>query len=266
MLKEFVNDVILRNRPEHTIIEEYGAYFGSKQYEGTYSDANKVYKIKKNECVDNKVRSAKAFIEYIKEELKRRKNTTGLFATARIHMQGGNFRADCNYNEGCCLYERLHSEQFNTLEAYNGQVLDHEGFLIMLQKLKPSIEDFSELYKRCSKIRIVGRSEVNSTPIFDDSGEAESGYRCQYRLSDGTDEEAVLPADFYVSLPFVKAGERQYTYHVELLFFNTKSSEIAVKVQVTDWETNFEQAIIDEAADIKEALSEYTDLLVLADF
>ena len=58
----------------------------------------------------------------------------------------------------------------------------------------------------------------------------------------------------------------QYTYHVELLFFNTKSSEIAVKVQVTDWETNFEQAIIDEAADIKEALSEYADLLVLADF
>lgn len=47
MLKEFVNDVILRNRPEHTIIEEYGAYFGSKQYEGTYSDADKVYKIKK---------------------------------------------------------------------------------------------------------------------------------------------------------------------------------------------------------------------------
>ena len=49
MLKEFVNDVILRNRPEHTIIEEYGAYFGSKQYEGTYSDADKVYKIKKND-------------------------------------------------------------------------------------------------------------------------------------------------------------------------------------------------------------------------
>nr|DAJ76599.1 MAG TPA: hypothetical protein [Caudoviricetes sp.] len=30
MLKEFVNDVILRNRPEHTIIEEYGAYFDVK--------------------------------------------------------------------------------------------------------------------------------------------------------------------------------------------------------------------------------------------
>ena len=187
-------------------------------------------------------------------------------AASKLYVDMNSEEMFGNYNEGCCLYERLYSEQFNTLEAYNGQVLDHEGFLIMLQKLKPSIKDFSELYKRCSKIRIVGRSEVNSTPIFDDSGEAESGYRCQYRLSDGTDEEAVLPADFYVSLPFVKAGERQYTYHVELLFFNTKSSEIAVKVQVTDWETNFEQAIIDEAADIKEALSEYADLLVLADF
>lgn len=266
MIKEFIKDVILRNRPEHTDIKEYGVYFGSKQYEATYSDSDKTYKIKKNEYNNNKVRSAKAFIEYIKEELKRRDNKTGKFATARIHMQGGDFNADCNFNDGFCLYERLHSEQFNTLEHYNGKVLDHEEFLIMLQKLKPSIEYFSELYKRCSQIRIVGRSEVNSTPIFDESGEAESGYRCQYRLSDGTDEEALLPADFYVSLPFVKAGEREYTYHVELLFFNTKSNEIAVKIQVTDWETNFEEAIIDEAADIKEALSEYTELLILADF
>lgn len=266
MLKEFINDVILRNRPEHTPILTYTNYGGTVSQDGIYSDSAKEYGVRN--CCEPSItmKSAKAFCAFIKEELSRRNNPTGKYATARIHSGGGNFIADCDTNKGKAAYERLNSEQYKILEAYNGQVLDHEEFLIMLQKLKPSIVDFAALYKKCSKIRMIGRSELTSTPLFDENGEAESGYVCTYRLSDGTDEDATLPAKFEAIIPFVKAGERKYCYQVELLFFNTKSSSIAVKVQVTNWETVEEEAIIDEANDIKNILSENSDLLVLADF
>lgn len=266
MLKELVQDILLRQRPEHTEITEYGAYKEYRSKISTYNDAQKAYQVIDKNISNNSVRSWKAFCTYIKEELRRRNNSTGNFATVQINSKGGEFTADCNFNEGKCSYDRLHSELYNILSNYKDEVLDHEDFLLMLQKLKPGIKNFSELYKKCSKIRIVGRSEVNSTPIFNENGEAESGYICTYKMSDGTEEDMTLPAEFFVEIPFVKAGERKYSYHVELLFFNTKSSQIAVKVHVTDWETNEEQAIIDEANDIKQTLEEYPNLLVLADF
>ena len=266
MLKEFVQDVLLRNRPEHTEIIVYGNYNNTKSYNATYDDDDKCYQVRISSGETFSVNSSKAFIAYIQEELHRRNNSDGIYATARIHSDGGSFIADCNFNDGHCNYKRLHSEQYNILKSYNNQTLDHEQFLLMLQKLKPSIQGFPELYKHCQKIRAIGHSTLSSNPIFDENGEADSSYICTFKLSDGTDEDLTLPAEFFVTCPFVKAGERKYTYHVELLFFNTGSSKIAVKVQVTDWETVEEQAIIDEANNIKNALSEHDELLVLADF
>jgi len=266
MLEEFVQNVILRKRPELINVKTYGNYEGFEECEAVYQDAHKNYTIKKEVGNQSNVRSAKAFIAYIKEELSRRKNETGKFATAKITLAGGTFTADDNYNKGNCKYERLNSEQYNILESFNGQVLDHEGFLTMLQKLKPSIQDFATLYQRCSKIRIVGRSQMNSQPMFDDEGNAEASFICTYKLEDGTDEDLTLPANFTCIIPFAKAGEAKYEYLVELLFFNTKSNSIAIKVQVPEWETNEEQAVLDEADFVKKELSELDELLVLADF
>lgn len=266
MLKELVQDVIFRNRPEHITVKTYGNYEGFEKQEATYSDADKKYLTKTKQEGNNKVRSVKAFIAFIEEELERRENRSGKFATAKITLEGGKFTADDNYNRGVCSYERLHSEQYNILEYYNGKVLDHEEFLTMLQKLKPSILGFAELYQRCSKIRIVGRSQMASQPMFDDEGNAESSFVCTYKLEDGTDEDVSLPANFLCKIPFAKAGEQKYQYLVELLFFNTKSNSIAIKVQVPEWETNEEIAVIDEANFVKETLSNLNELLVLADF
>lgn len=266
MLEELVKNTILRNRPEHTEVKTYGNYEGFISQEATYSDKNKEYEISTEEGEMYEVHSAKAFIAYIKEELNRRENKTGKYSTAKITLQGGDFTADCNYNNGECEYKRLNSEQYNILKNYKDTVLDHEEFLTMLQKLKPSIAGFPELYQRCSKIRIVGRSQMNSQPMFDDEGNAEASFICTYKLEDGTDEDVSLPANFLCSIPFAKAGEKKYDYLVELLFINTKSNSIAVKVQVPDWETNEEQAIIDEADFVKSELSELDELLVLADF
>lgn len=266
MLEEFIKNTILRNRPEHTTVKNYGNYEGTTDYEATYSDKDNCYKLQIAPSTNQEVHSADAFIKFIVEELTRRENSTGKFATARITLEGGTFTADDNFNLGHCKYSRLNSEQYKILKSFKDTTLDHEEFLTMLQKLKPSIKDFPALYQRCSKIRIVGRSEMNSQPVFDDEGNAEASFICTYKLQDGTDEDVTLPASFECTVPFAKAGKKQYTYTVELLFFNTKSNQIAIGVQIPDWETQEEQAIIDEADFVKDGLKDKTELLVLADF
>ena len=266
MLEELVKNTILRNRPEHIIVKTYGDYSGDTEHEATYNDSKSCYETKVANAANQEVHSAKAFVNFIDEELKRRENLTGKFATSRITLVGGSFVADDNYNRGHCTYTRLNSEQYKILKSYKGATLDHEEFLTMLQKLKPSITDFPTLYQRCSKIRVVGRSEMNSQPMFDDEGNADASFICTYKLQDGTDEDLVLPASFECVVPFAKAGEKEYAYIVELLFVNTKSNQIAVSVQIPDWETNEEQAIIDEAEFVKDSLKDKTNLLVLADF
>ena len=266
MLKELLKDILQLQRPETINKTVYGNYEGNKSYSSTYSDKEKEYEYEQSSKSITKVHSKNAFTAFIKEELNRRENKTGKFATARVTLDGGFFTADDNYNIGKCEYSRLNSEQYNILKGYKNSVLDHEEFLTMLQKLKPSIENFAELYTRCSKIRVVGRSIMTNQPMFDEDGNAESSFVCTYKLEDGTDEDVSLPTGFVCSVPFAKAGEQEYTYNVELLMFNTNSNQIAIKVQIPEWETNEEQAVIDEADDIKKELENIEDILILADF
>lgn len=266
MIKELIDEIILKKRPEQITLTRYGNYDAKETMQATYNDKEQKYTLLETQKNKKEVHSKKAFLAYIKEELKRRENENGDFSTVHVTSTGGTFIADDKFCRGCCDYTRLYSEQYLTLQSYKDMVLDHEEFLTMLQKLKPSISNFAELYARCSKIRVVGRSQMTSQPIFDDEGNAESSFICTYKLEDGTDEDVSLPANFLVRIPFVKAGEIYYEYLVELLFYNTSSNKVAVKVQIPEWETNEEAAIIDEAEEIKTALSSMENLLVLADF
>ena len=266
-IAELIKEKLLINRPEHTNVVKYSNYEGNEVYEATYSDSSQSYEIKTSRIESRKVRSAKAFIDLIKEELRRRNNQDGKFATVQLNLDGGLFCADENKSAGFATYERLHSEQYLTLNCFRDKVLTHEEFLIMLQKLKPSIVEFPSVFKAYSKIRLIGQSKLTSNPVFDENGQAESSFICNYKLSDGTDSEDIsLPASFSLKLPFTKADDYFYEFTVELLFYNTNSNQIAVRVQVPCWEAVEEQAIIDEAAFIKNELSECKELLVLADF
>ncbi|MBQ7450694.1 hypothetical protein IJS77_04690 [bacterium] len=265
MLKELVNDILLRNRPEKQTVRIYGNYGAFKDLEAVYSDNSKNYLLKEAENIDRIVHSKKAFVALIKEELRRNNNIDGDFATVRLNLKGGDFVADDKFYEGKFDYTRLLSEQFDILRNSKNRVYDHEEFLNILRALKPSIVGFQEVYRKFSKIRIIGRSEMTSNPIFIDD-KSESGYKCTYKLTDRTEEDATLPSSFEVLLPFAKAGEMLYKFPVELLFYNTNGNEIMVKIQIPEFETIVEQAIIDEAEEIKEELKEHSKLLVLADF
>ncbi len=266
MLQEIIEQSILKKRPEQIDIRTYGNYDGFKLEEATYDDQHRCYEINNIAGKSFKVRSAKAFISFIKEELKRRNNLVGKYATTHLTLDGGYFLADCNMNKGHCEYSRLNSEGYDFLDKIRNMEVGHEEFLNILRKLKPYINNFHELYKNCSKIKVLRNSKVTSQPTFNEGGGKDDSFTCTYQLENGEENDFTLPSSFHVDVPFVKAGEQEYGYDVELLYSLDNFGGLLIKMQIPNWETQEEQAILDEAEFIKSELAESTELLILADF
>lgn len=259
-------------RPITTHVVEYGKY-SNRERIVTYNDGKKRYEepfVANNKAMA--MRSAKAFCDYIKEDLRRRENTNGKMATVKLGLGGGTYYPDENFNDTYAEYDRLKSEQLVRLEAIKNNTFSHEEFLQVLQMLKPSIPDFQDLWERFSKLRIQKSARMNSNPIFDDSGENEQGYVCTYTImsgaNEGTEEDVRVPTTFAVKMPFVKAGDvtygKVYNFTIDLVIQND-NGKVAITCLVPDYETSIESAIIDEADYIKSQLEEASDLLVLAD-
>ena len=267
MLDEIVKeaaDLLIKQRPEKIEKLQYGQY-SSRPIELLYNDGKKEYEQLNSRPENKTVGSVKAFAACIREELRRRENTTGNKATVRIFSNGGYFIPDEDFGIFKISYDRINSQQWNFIKANINKVTTHRMFLEFIQALKPSIENFEELFARLSSIRMIGNSTLCSTPIFVND-KSEQGYKCTYKLEDGYEGEEVLPQGFICKVPFVKAGETAYEIPIELLFYRDEDDSLGIRVMCPLFENIEERAIIDEAEYIKLQTAEHTELLVLSDF
>jgi len=269
LISKLIDNIKEEKRPHLAHIVEYGKYTNRERVV-FYNDREQHYDkpyvadtVKKTE-----VRSAKAFVEYIKDELARRNNEKGHHASVQIGLDGGKFTADDNFNEGICTYSRLKSEQLIALEHAKDKTFSQAEFLQLLQRLKPSIPDFKNIWTTFSKLRIERNSRMSSNPVFDDNLEMEEGCICTYEIQSGanvgTTEEVRIPLEFEVTMPFVKAGKNFYNFRVELVV-SKGNYGVEITTVIPDYEIRIEQAIIDEAEFIKNSLKDAEELLVLAD-
>ena len=263
-LTKEIKQMMLRQRPEKITKIQYGQY-SSREIELIYNDDAKHYKTFSSTPDNKTVGSVKAFALCIKEELRRRNNETGDKATVRIYSQGGLFIPDEDFGKFIVKYDRINSQQWELVKTNINKVMSHRQFLEFVSALKPSIDNFSELFSRLSSIRLIGNSTLCSTPIFV-NGEQEQGYKCKYKLEDGYEGEELLPQGFIVNVPFVKAGEKSYSIPIELLFYRDDNDNLGIRVMCPLFENIEEQAIIDEAEYIKNETESYKQLLVLSDF
>ncbi len=261
---EIISALKERKRPELIDCPIYGQYDSEKRT-FIYDDLNKRYILQNTRPQQKTVRSVKAFIAIIKEELKRRGNETGNKATVKVDLDGGYFIPDDNFGRECIGFTRLNSQQWNLLKGGINRVYDHKSFLQFLQGLSPSITNFQELFRRFSLLRLVGKSTLTSNPIITEDGQTQ-GYTCTYKLDDGCDGEENFPSGFYLNIPFAKAGDKTYEIPIELLFFRNEDDELRIEVQCPLFENIEERAIIDEAELVKSETDSYSDLLVLSDF
>ena len=264
LLKEAIETLKNQKRPEKIPVMVYGQY-SSGYRECLYNDAEHKYSFISETPKAKTVRSVKAFVNIIREELRRRCNSTGDKATVRIHLNGGEFIPDDDFGYSLITFNRLNSQQWNVVKNGINRVYDHKGFLEFIQSLKPSFDSFDEVFRSFATLRMVGRTEITSNPIFTEEGQS-SGYKCSYKLEDGCDGEETFPGGFTLSVPFAKAGDTKYSIPIDLLFFRNEDDELRIEVLCPEFENIEERAIIDESEYIKKETENLSELLILADF
>lgn len=264
IIQELIDTLKKQKRPETIECPVYGQY-SSKDLTFLYNDATHQYERTINVPRNKTVRSVKAFANIIKEELRRRNNPLGEKATVRLNLIGGEFIPDDDFGSTFIGYDRLNSQQWIFVKNSINKIMDHKGFLLFLQGLKPSIYNFQEIFRAFATLRIVGKTELTSNPIFTEDGQ-NSGYTCQYKLEDGTTGEDKFPTGFTATVPFAKAGDKSYDIPIDLLFTRNEDNEIGIEVLCPEFENIEERAIIDEADYIESETMQYENLLVLSDF
>lgn len=255
------------DKKREVIIEvtERGVYTDRK-IEAVYDDSNQSYSFSSVRTRSKDVSCVDSFIDFIDEELNRGGNKTGKLATVSINETGGSFSADDNFGGKSCNYRRSLTTLWETLKSVANYKLNHEQLLTTLQKLRPCIKNFEELYLNLLDIRTIGRSEMISNPVFM-NGEAGCGYKISYKLQNGTDDESVLPSNFKCIVPYAKGRmDTVYEVPVELMFLNNGNGRIEVLFQVAELEQIEEKALRDEVDYLKEKLEKYSDLLVLLNY
>lgn len=264
LIKKAIEVLEKQKRPEQIIHTVYGEYFPIEK-KFLYNDSRKEYLRHEENLGSREVRSVNAFIDVIKEELRRRENADGDKSSVRLDLDGGTFCADENEQKGVTVYNRLNSQQWNLFKSGINKRMNHKDFLLFLQALKPSFNNFDKVFREFVQLRLVGRSEITSNPIITEDGQS-SGYTCTYRLENGADGEAKFPTGFEINLQFAKAGIMTYDVAVDLLFYRNEDDELMIQVLCPMFEHIEEQAIIDEANKVKEETKDYSNLLVLSDF
>ncbi|MBR3655264.1 MAG: hypothetical protein IKR34_02070 [Candidatus Gastranaerophilales bacterium] len=235
-----------------------------KEVEAVYNDAAQKYETKEPLKSCENVSTVKSFVDFIKEELKRRNRETGSLATAVIDSNGGHFTADDDFQRGNCKFTRSLSEQWIAFRDCIGRSYNHEEFLRLMQKLSPSIVDFENLYPTFLDIRVIGRAETVSKPFYV-KGETESGIRIKFKMQGGEDENITMPEKFSIALPYAKGNyEKLYNVDVQLVYDN--KCGINILIQAPMFEQVEETALLDEVEYLKKELSKYPDLLVLFNF
>lgn len=267
MIVDFIEELIhnlTKERPVITDCESTGKYKKIPEIR-IYNDSKRCYERISYESSKKTVHNKKAFAELITEELARRANETGAFATVQLNSEGGKFIPDENTGEYIEYYERALSQQWKLIKNGINKHYDHKNFLLFLQALKPSIDNFQEVFRSFAHLRMIGGTTLSSNPIFTE-GANTSGYKCTYKLATGEDGEETFPSSFRVTVPFAKADDLTYDIDIDLLFYKDSDDEIMIEVFCPEYEHVEEQAIIEEADYIKKQLEDYEDLLILSDF
>lgn len=264
IIEQAIDALKNQKRPEMISCPVYGQY-STLPTVFMYNDSTKQYEMRKSQPKDKRVRSVKAFAKIIAEELRRRENSLGDKSTVCINMQGGEFIPDDDFGYSSISFERLNSQQWKLIKSGINTIMNHREFLLFLQGLKPSIEYFADVFKSYATLRMIGRTELTSNPVFTEDGQ-NSGYTCSYKLEDGTTGEEKFPTGFVANVQFAKAGDKSYNIPIDLLFSRNEDDEIEIEVLCPEFENIEERAIIDEAEYIKQQTSGYSNLLVLSDF
>jgi len=142
----------------------------------------------------------------------------------------------------------------------------HRDFVRTLQRLRPSIIDYHEIFNKFRAVTFTNSTRVTSQPIIT-GGKAGGNINFNLETKSGEGEINIeLPAGFEVNMPIVRAGEHEYRFPIEIDCALTEQNEVMFKPIFADKENVLDQMIHDEVKWFKEQVSKLSDILILMDF
>lgn len=249
--------------PEETVKTKYGNYSEFQETVLYDADGNHYYS-RKAAFLKRQVSNIESFIALVDEEAARRDNVTGEQMTVCFNKNGGFFDPDDNVNEVRFTFDRCKSQQWSAFSGLINKKMGHSEIIEALQVLSPSIQDFNNIFRNYAKLRVLGNSELSSTPEFLD-GEAGEVYVVNFKLASGGNGSEELSPKIQLIMPYAKGSKKTYTFDAEIRIAMDGNNKFSARIICPNFENIEELAISDEVEKFKEEVI-LTELLILEDY
>lgn len=161
------------------------------------------------------VSSVKSLAAAALEELSREENQCGEGMTVIFDNKGATLFINDLDTEKKHLrwrYNRCSSQQWDWLCAHENRVLEHKDFVRVIQGLKPSIENYQELFRAIRRANITDKVDMTSNPIIED-GQLGSSIAFNLKVENG-ETKASIPTEIPLSMSYSRCSEAVYDFTV----------------------------------------------------
>lgn len=210
------------------------------------------------------VSNIESFITLVTAEAKRRNNADGSRMNVIFSDVGATFIADTDDRRDVYKYERKHSAQWRALTAKLGQKQNHRDFIVWLQTLQPSIEDYATVLAAFRSLQLNRSAKMVSDPLLVD-GSKGVVYEMKLDVKSGS-AVATIPQAIKVKLPFARGDEREYEFEVQIDIDGGEGDAPIITAFAPAVEVIKETAIVDELEDFASKTTSLPELTKLVNF
>lgn len=239
-----------------------------------YDDAQQQYsELQRVVIQSGKVSNIESFAALVLEEAKRRGEALnahdGSWMTVVFNTTGGRFAPNDEVRLDEFLYKRTLSPQWLALTTVLNQPMEHKTFVAAMQRLRPSILEYSDLIRQFRKVSFSDKTNIVSEPMLS-AGANDNSYQVQIGVMGGGGTSATaFPSEFEVELQYARGSEKRYRTPIEIDMTTVTRGdrkELRFTLVAPDLPNVEERAIEDEIAYFREMVKDLPRLLVLVDF
>jgi hypothetical protein len=148
--------------------------------------------------IDRTVSDIDSLLRVIMEDLRRRNNPTGTFATVLLDRTGGTFFPDDRTSLDVYRYRRTTSALFNAFKASLDAGRRHGDFLRLLSSLRPALNP--QTLSAFRRVDFDSSSTIQSAPLLE---EGKAGFSYAINFTDrGSNGTAALPSEIDFLMPW----------------------------------------------------------------
>lgn len=202
------------------------------------------------------------------EELARADNNTGRGMTVIFDLKGATLFINDESQHLQWRYQRCLSQQWEWLINYADKTMTHRQFVRAIQGLKPSITNYSDIFRAIRRVNVSDSAELVSAPIIEEGSLGES-LSFNLKVEGGGSTKAAIPTEIPLEMTFARGGEKRYSFNIGLDIERVKHDAYFTAGFVLNFLEKpviEDLAIADEVAFFTEQTKEKPDILKVLDY